>query len=212
MGGRNGEAEQLGTDLQTDRFGSGVIDLEPDLILLADEIDDTAGPDKSFGLADRQNRRIMQARNDFRISLFLGIADEQDVAFGRFGKVTDGFDLQRMAVDGLVLDDLIQFISEFIFPHDANHNRRIRVGKCLWRPLDELRKIVDECRLQPVFRQRSILPPRREKKETQHQEPDPCPVFGFRYYDKKITKNRAPRPADSPNLFRFRTPLVLVRY
>ena len=144
----------------------------------------------------------MEVRNDFRKLLFPGITDEQDMAVGGLGGRINGLDDEWAAIDRLVLDGLLQFISEFIATHNPDDDGRIRVRKRFRRPLDELGKIVDERRLQPVFRQSGILRPDCEKRKAQYQEPGIFQVVSFCYCDKN-TKNRTPRPADSSRRHRF---------
>ena len=66
-------------------------------------------------------------------------------------------ELQGMAVDGFAMDGPLQVAVKNILAQHADDNRRCRLAKGLGRPLDKLRKIIQERRLDLVFGRRRVL-------------------------------------------------------
>jgi hypothetical protein len=79
-GGADGEAQQLGTNLQPGGPGRVVVDLEADFAGFLHEVDDAARFYESLGFAHGEDGGAAEALYDFREALCLGVADEKDVA------------------------------------------------------------------------------------------------------------------------------------
>jgi hypothetical protein len=56
-----------------------------------------------------------------------------------------------MSIHGFSLHDLVERVSEWIFPQDANGEGRMFIGKCPWRPFHEFCEVEQKRRFYLVF-------------------------------------------------------------
>src|SRR6266550_3772148 len=139
-----GHPQQLGADRQVCRFRRLRVDLKPDTAPVRHEANHAPPFSESLGVTHREDRPVLEAREDLLRLISHRPTDEQDVA-------------PRDIVHSLITTDRewprspmfpahggIEEIAERVGTQNSDDQRRLRVGNGLRRPIDELRKVEQE--------------------------------------------------------------------
>src|SRR3989442_66012 len=144
--------QELGADRQVSRLRRLEVDLEPDAAPVGHEANHAAALGESVGVTHREDRPVLEARQNALRSVPLGPTDEQDVARLDLIHAVVAPDLESPPSQALVTHGLVQNAPERIISKSADHERRVGVGKGPGWPIDELREVEQEHGLHVVFR------------------------------------------------------------
>src|SRR3989442_67601 len=139
-----GHPQQLGADRQVCRLRRLRVDLEPDTTPVGHEANHASPFSESVGVTHREDRPVLETREDLLGLISHRPADEQDVA-------------PRDVVHSLIATDRewprspmfpahggIEEIAERAATQNPDDQRRLRVRNGLRRPIDELREVEQE--------------------------------------------------------------------
>src|SRR3989475_11535747 len=126
--------------------------LFPYTTLFRSEANHAAALRESVGVTHREDRPVLEARQNALRSVSLGPTDEQDVAGLDLVHAVVAPDLESPPSQALITHRLVQDAPERIISENADHERRVGLGKGLGWPLDELRVVEQEHCLHVVFR------------------------------------------------------------
>src|SRR2546426_10661353 len=133
-----GHPQQLGADRQVCGFRRLRVDLEPDPAPVGHEANHAAPFGESVGVAHREDRPILETREDVLRLIRHGPTDEQDVAprdvfHALIATHDEGPRSATLSAHGG-----IEKVAERVATQNADDERRLRVGNGLGRPIDEL--------------------------------------------------------------------------
>src|SRR5256885_7924933 len=110
-------------------------------ISVGHEANHAAALRESVGVTHREDRPVLEARQNALRSVSLGPTDEQDVAGLDLVHAVVAPDLESPPSQALITHRLVQDAPERIISENADHERRVGLGKGLGWPLDELREV-----------------------------------------------------------------------
>src|SRR6266566_3751668 len=163
-----GHPQQLGADRQVCGFRRLRVDLEPDPAPVRHEANHAAPFGESVGVAHREDRPILETREDVFRLIRHGPTDEQDVAPRDVFHPLIAMDDEWPRSPTLSAHGGIEKVAERVATKNADDERRLRVGNGLRRPIDELREVEQEDGLHLSLGGRSRL--RAEAGDTEQEQ------------------------------------------
>src|SRR2546421_6761017 len=139
-----GHPQQLGADRQVCGFRRLRVDLEPDPAPVGHEANHAAPFGESVGVAHREDRPILETREDVLRLIRHGPTDEQDVAPRDVFHALIAMHDEGPRSPMLAAHGGIEKVAERVATQNPDDERRLRVGNGLRRPIDELREVEQE--------------------------------------------------------------------
>src|SRR2546421_420122 len=139
-----GHPQQLGADRQVCGFGRPRVDLEADPAPVRHEANHAAPFGESVGVAHREDRPILETREDIFRLIRHGPTDEQDVAPRDVFHALIALHDEWPRSPTLSAHGGIEKITERVATQNPDDERRLRIGNGLGRPVDELREVEQE--------------------------------------------------------------------
>src|SRR5213595_304968 len=139
-----GHPQQLGADRQVGGFRRHRVDLEPDPAPVRHEANHATPFGESVGVAHREDRPILETREDVLRLIRHGPTDEQDVAPRDVFHALIALHDEWPRSPTLSAHGGIEKITERVATQNPDDERRLRIGNGLGRPVDELREVEQE--------------------------------------------------------------------
>src|SRR5437870_2118047 len=139
-----GHPQQLGADRQVCGFGRPRVDLEADPAPVRHEANHAAPFGESVGVAHREDRPILETREDIFRLIRHGPTDEQDVALRDVFHALIATHDEGPRSATLSAHGGIEKVAERVATQNPDDERRLRIGNGLGRPVDELREVEQE--------------------------------------------------------------------
>ncbi len=149
-----GRAQQLGTNGQSGSARRIHIDAQANPAIFVGKLDHDAALRRAVRLGDRQRAVVVEQGKNLSQARNLGLIDEEDLAVVDLGNAAEAAHGERVPVDPLVVDRLVQVRAEGIAADDADDKGLVGRGECLRRPLDETREIEQKDGLNLIFGRR----------------------------------------------------------
>src|SRR5712691_536161 len=139
-----GHPQQLGADRQACRFSGLRVDLEPDAAPVSHEANHAPPFGEAVGVTHREDRPVLETREDLLRPIPHRPTDEQDVAPRDVFHSLKTLDLKWPCSPMFPAHGGIEEGAERVAPQNPDDHRRVRVGNGLGRPIDELREVEQE--------------------------------------------------------------------
>src|ERR1700722_9894916 len=110
-------------------------------VLLHHKLNCASGFGKAINVADRQDTGFLKAGQDGRSALAFGGTDEKNMTTAQVVTIAVLNDFDAAALSLLSGNDTYETFTKGIVSNDANHNRRMRIDKSVFRPFHEFREV-----------------------------------------------------------------------
>jgi hypothetical protein len=145
------QAQQTRVHREVLAFRGPKIDLDPNLIAIDFEIDDSSFHGEAVRFADRQDTPAGGLVQDRAQTFALGRVHEKNLARASVLRTVYGPDLDGPAINRFSVNRFGQSIAERIFADRTNKNRSLWGFEALWRPRYKFCQVVNKCGLHAVF-------------------------------------------------------------